>query len=116
MNGLNKRPGFQRSSHGLEWGLRQRLPAMLAWGTALPLLGAGLRWLMAPDQPGTNLDDASRGLLVGQSPDLVCWHGRLLLTPAIGCGIGMLIQGPADVADACPPPARHPRAIFGPEG
>jgi len=113
MSGLNKLPGFQRSRHGLEWALCKRLPAWLAWGTALPLLGAAVLWLMAPGQPdqtGAGAEDAGRMLLIYQLLGLVFLHWTLLLTLAIGCGIVMLMKGPAYVADAYPPPARDLRA------
>ena len=37
MNWLNRLAGFTRSAPGLEWWIWKRLPAVLMWGTALPL-------------------------------------------------------------------------------
>ncbi len=37
MNWLKKDPRSIRSASGLEWSLWRRLPAIFAWGTALPL-------------------------------------------------------------------------------
>jgi hypothetical protein len=39
MSPLNKVPGFQRSQPGAEWAVWKRLPAVLGWGTELPLKG-----------------------------------------------------------------------------
>lgn len=110
MSGLNKLPGFQRSPHGLEWAICKRLPAVLAWGTALPLLMAVVLWLMAPDQSAAGPEDAGRMLLIYQLLGLVFLHWTLLLTLAIGCAIVMLMKGPAYVADPYPPPGRDLRA------
>ena len=35
-------------------------------------------------------------------------HGTLVLTMAIGCVVVLVMKGPADVADADPPPGRTP--------
>lgn len=108
--GLNKLPGFQRSPHGLEWVICKRLPAVLGWGTALPLLVAGLLWLASPDQPNGSPEDAASLLLIYQLVGLVVLHWTLVLTVAIGCAIVMLMKGPAYVADPYPPPGREPQA------
>ncbi len=39
---FNKLPGFTRSAPGLEQSIWRRLPAILLWGTLLPLLLAGI--------------------------------------------------------------------------
>ncbi len=106
MSQLNKLPGFQRSRHGLEWAICRRLPAVWAWGTALPLAVAALLWLWAPSRGAAAPQDADSLLLIYQLVGLVVLHGALVLTVAIGCGIVMLMKGPAYVADAYPPPGR----------
>jgi hypothetical protein len=35
-------------------------------------------------------------------------HGTLVLAVAIGCVVVLVMKGPADVADADPPPGRTP--------
>ncbi|MBL8407378.1 MAG: hypothetical protein ABTS16_15615 [Candidatus Accumulibacter phosphatis] len=48
MNLFNKLPGFQRSAPGSEQRIWRRLPAILLWGTLLPLLSAGVNRALAP--------------------------------------------------------------------
>jgi hypothetical protein len=110
MSGLNRLPGFERSRHGLEWAIWKRLPAVLGWGTALPLAVAALLWLLSPGQPEGAPEDGVSLLLIYQLVGLVVLHGTLVLTVAIGCGIVMLMKGPAYVADPYPPPGRDPQA------
>src|SRR3989344_1513427 len=51
MNWLKKDPRSIRSASGLEWSLWRRLPAIFAWGTALPaLLLAWAWWSSGADQ------------------------------------------------------------------
>ncbi len=108
MSRLNRLPGFQRSPHGLEWVIWKRLPAVLGWGSALPLALAGLLWLLSPGQPAGAPQDGVSLLLIYQLVGLVVLHWTLVLTVAIGCGIVMLMKGPAYVADPYPPPGRAP--------
>jgi hypothetical protein len=110
MNWLGKRPGFQRSPHGLEWLLWKRLPAVLGWGTVLPLAVAALVWWLAPPQTALAAVDADRLPLIFQLAGLVVLHWTLVLTVAIGCCIVMLMKGPAYVADPYPPPGRDGQA------
>jgi hypothetical protein len=109
MSRLNKLPGFQRSRHGLEWAVWKRLPAVLGWGTALPLAVAALLWALAPSQPDGAPQDAGRLLFTFQLLGLVVLHWTLVLTVALACGIVMLMKGPAYVADPYPPPGREPQ-------
>lgn len=106
MTWLDKLPGFQRSPHGLEWAVWKRLPAVLGWGTAVPLAAAALLWWSAPRQPALAAADADRLLLTYQLAGLVLLHWTLVLTVAIGCIIVLLMKGPAYVADPYPPPGR----------
>lgn len=102
---LQKLPGFQRSAPGLEWVLWRRLPRILAWGTALPVVLAVGAHLSAPDDPPSQL---ARDLLLFDYviAGVVVLHWTLVLTLAIGCVIVMVMKGPAFVADAYPMPDR----------
>ncbi len=110
MTWLDKLPGFQRSPHGLEWALWKRLPAVLGWGTVLPLAAAALVWWWTPRQPALAGADADRLLLTYQLVGLMILHWTLVLTVAIGCCIVILMKGPAYVADPYPPPGRDGQA------
>lgn len=96
---LQQLPGFQRSASGLEWVLWRRLPRILGWGTALPVLLAVGAHLSAPSEPGGEL---ARELLLFDYviAGVVVLHWTLVLTLAIGCAIVMVMKGPAYVADA----------------
>jgi len=108
VRGLNRLPGFQRSGHGFEWAIWRRLPAILAWGTALPAAAVVLVWCSAPSQPALGLEDAGRLLLTYQMIGLVLLHWALVLTGAIACAIVMVMKGPAYVADPFPSSGRDP--------
>lgn len=110
INWLTKLPGFERSRHGLEWVIWKRLPAVLFWGSAIPLALAALLWVLAPSQPEGAPQDPGSLLLIYQLIGLVVLHVTLVLTVAIGCAIVMLMKGPAYVADAYPPPGRDAQA------
>lgn len=98
---LKKLPGFVRSPPGMEWTLWRRLPAILLWGTVLPLFFAWVRrwpaWMSA-------ISGDERALLIGDYMmiGIVLLHWTLVLTLALGCAIVMLMKGPAYVADAYP--------------
>lgn len=106
LSALNRLPGFQRSPSGREWVLFQRLPAVLALGTALPLGVALVLWWVAPATPSAA---AERDLLLHtyRLVGLVVVHWTLVMNVAIGCVIVMLMKGPAIVADPYPPPGRE---------
>jgi hypothetical protein len=106
MNWLNRLPGFERSLPGREWALWKRLPAILGWGTALPLAVAFCFWWLAPALP-TAGEDRALWLVIYGLFGLVILHWTLVLTVAIGCAIVMVMKGPAFVADAYPPPGRE---------
>lgn len=105
---LKRVPGFQRSPHGLEWAIWRRLPAVLAWGTVVPLAITVLLWIMAPTAPTVAAGDSGLWLVIYQLIGLVVLHWTLVLTVAIGCAIVMLMKGPDYVADAYPPAGRDP--------
>jgi hypothetical protein len=106
VNAFKRLPGYQRSAPGLEWVLWKRLPAILAWGTAVPLALALLVWLNAP-AAGADAGQPGPMLLIYQLLGLVVLNWTLVLTVAIGCLIVLVMKGPAYVADAYPPPGRE---------
>jgi hypothetical protein len=101
MAAMRKLPGFKRSPAGLEWRLWKRLPAILAWGTAAPLLVVVGLWWAAPAGPSAPVDPALM-LWIYQLLGLIVLHWTLVLTLAIGCGIVLLMKGPAYAADSYP--------------
>ena len=105
MGWLNRLPGFTQSAPGLEWTTWKRLPAILLWGTAVPLALATVLWLTSSDL-FNSAQDRERLLMVYQLIGLVLLHWTLVLTVAIGCVIVIVMKGPAFVADPYPPPGR----------
>jgi len=105
MNWLNRLPGFERAAPGLEWVLWRRLPAILAWGTALPLAVALALWLATPDQSSSG-EDRGQMIVIYELLGLVMVHWTLVLTLAIGCAIVIVMKGPAFVADGYSLPGR----------
>jgi hypothetical protein len=101
MSMLRKLPGFHRSPAGLEWQVWRRLPAILAWGTLLPLSGVLALWCASPAD-GNAAHDPALDLWIYQLLGLVVLHWTLVFTLAIGCGIVMLMKGPAYAADTYP--------------
>jgi hypothetical protein len=106
MNPFNKLPGFTRSAPGLEQRIWRRLPALLAWGTVLPLLMAGLNHLVSTASTQTESLDGKLLLWDYTMWGVVALHWTLMLTLALGCFIVRVMKGPAYVADAYPPPER----------
>jgi hypothetical protein len=106
MNLFNKLPGFSGSAPGLEQRLWRRLPAILLWGTLLPLLLAGANRALAPtpSRPGGN--DSALLLWDYTMVGVVVLHWSLVLTLALGCFIVRVMKGPAYVADAYELPRR----------
>lgn len=105
MRWLQRLPGTRREPAGREWWLWRRLPAVLAWGTALPLALGALLWATAAPLPG-NATDAGLWLWLYRLAGLVLLHWTLVGTLALGCVIVMVMKGPGYVADAYPPPGR----------
>ena len=79
---------------GLEWRLWQRLPAIFAWGTLLPVLGIAMAVWTAPLEP-TAAQEREHGLLLYRLAGVVALHWTLVLTVAIGCVVVMIMKGPA---------------------
>lgn len=107
---FNRLPGFQRSPAGLEWALWRRLPRILLWGSALPVVVAAAMHALAPDNPSP-AQERSLLLVDYVAAGAVVLHWTLVLTLAIGCVIVMVMKGPAYVADAYSlNDSDHPRA------
>ena len=100
-------PEQHRASAGLEWRLWRRLPAILAWGSALPGLLAAALWWTLPAVTATAADRSAQTLLCALLGVLLL-QWTLVLTLAIGCAVVMVMKGPAYVADPYPPPGRDP--------
>jgi hypothetical protein len=103
MDWLKKDPHSVRSAPGLEWVLWRRLPAIFAWGTALPaLVLAGFAWWSGPAEGQAHDPDALRVqfVLIG----VMVLHWSCVLTLAIGCAIVLLMKGPRYEADPYPLP------------
>ncbi len=105
MSWLNRLPNFTQSAPGLEWTIWKRLPAILLWGTVMPLALGAVAWFAAPGLSGS-FDGGDKLLMAYQIIGLVLLHWTLMLTLAIGCVIIMVMKGPAFVADPYPPPSR----------
>jgi hypothetical protein len=99
---FNKLPGFVRSAPGLEHLVWQRLPAILWWGTLLPLVLAGANHALAPTSFQSGGTDAAVLLWDYTMCGVVVLHWSLVLTVALGCFIVRVMKGPAYVADAYP--------------
>ena len=104
MNLFNKLPGFVRSAPGMEHLIGRRLPAILLWGTLLPLVLAGANRALAPTAAQSGHYDAALLLWDFKMFGVVVLHWTLVLTVALGCFIVRVMKGPAYVADAYPLP------------
>jgi hypothetical protein len=107
MNLFNKLPGFTRSPPGWEQRIWQRLPAILLWGTLLPLALAGLNRALAPATAESGADASALLLWDYTMFGVVVLHWTLVLTLALGCFIVRVMKGPAYVADAYPLPSER---------
>lgn len=99
---LNKLPGYQRTAPGLERRILRRLPLIWLAGTLLPLAASAVRYgmnLREPSAEGERAVEQFFYVMVG----LVGLHWTLVFALAVGCGIAMLMKGPAYVADAYHP-------------
>lgn len=106
MDPFHRLPGHTRTPPGLEHRLWRRLPAVLAWGTLLPVGVALLRRLAAAWSAHPPSDSAlalGEYALVG----VVVLHWTLVFTVAVGCWVVRIMKGPAFVADPYPPPGRN---------
>jgi len=104
MNLFNKLPGFVRSAPGLEQRIWRHLPAILLWGTLLPLLLAGVNHALALAASPPGIADGALLLWDYTMYGVVVLHWTLVLTLALGSFIVRVMKGPAYVADAYPLP------------
>jgi hypothetical protein len=104
MNVFTKLPGYVRSAPGLEQVIWRRLPAILLWGTLLPLVLAGLNRALAPAVSASGDDEGALLSWDYLMYGVVMLHWLLVLTVALACFIVKVMKGPAFVADACPLP------------
>lgn len=104
MNLFNKLPGFVRSAPELEQRIWRRLPAILLWGTLLPLMLAGVNHALVPAVSESGA--TARALLLWDFTmiGVVVLHWTLVLTVGLGCFIVRVMKGPGYVADAYPLP------------
>jgi hypothetical protein len=108
---FNKLPGFVQSAPGLEQLIWRRLPAILLWGTLLPLLLAGVNHALAPAVVESGASNGAVLLWDYTMVGVVVLHWTLVLTVALGCFIVRVMKGPAYVADAYPLPQRDDSAM-----
>ena len=104
MNLFNKLPGYVRSAPGLEQRIWRRLPAILLWGTLLPLVLAGANRALAPAVSAPGGSEGALLLWDYMMYGVVVLHWSLVLTVALVCFIVRVMKGPAYVADAYPLP------------
>ncbi len=99
-NRFNKRPGYVPSAPGLEQRIWRRLPAILLWGTLLPLVLAGVNRALAFAVTAPGGGEGAQLLWDYMMYGVVVLHCSLVLTVALGCFIVRVMKGPAYVADA----------------
>lgn len=105
MNLFNKLPGFTRSAPGWEQQTWRRLPAILLWGTLLPLGLAAVNRAVVP--PASESGISALLLWDYTMVGVVVLHWTLVLTLALACFIVRVMKGPAYVADAYPLPSEN---------
>jgi hypothetical protein len=104
LNLFNKLPGYARSAPGLEQRVWRRLPAILLWGTLLPLALAGVNRALAPPASAAGGGEGALLLWDFMMYGVVVLHWSLVLTVALACFIVRVMKGPAYVADPYPLP------------
>ena len=100
MTPFDKLPGFTRSAPGIEQSIWRRLPAVLLWGTLLPVLLAGANHALSADVAETGAGSGALLMWDYAMVGVVVLHWTLVLTVALGCFIVRVMKGPAYVADA----------------
>lgn len=103
-----------RAPPGLERVIWRRVPALLFYGTLVPVVVAlAWRW-SAPEPVDRELENALL-LMDFTMIGVVALHWTLVLTLALGCRIVMIMKGPVQWADPYPlhdrdtPGPAHPR-------
>lgn len=86
---------------GLERKLWRRLPAILFWGSALPMAGSAIARWTAP-VVRDHAHDKALLLLDYTMAGAVLLHWTLVATVAIACRIVMVMKGPVQLADPYP--------------
>ncbi len=104
MNLFKKLPGHTRTAPGLEHTIWRRLPAILLWGTLLPLAVSLVNHALAPAPAPGGASDGAQLLWDYTLIGVVMLHWSLVLTVALGCLIVRVMKGPAYVADGYPLP------------
>lgn len=98
---MDEQRGRPVSAPGLERNVWRRLPAVLFWGSALPVLAAAVAHRAAP----VPRDDAlEKALLLFDytMAGTVLLHWTLVAVVAIACRIVMVMKGPVRMADPLP--------------
>lgn len=114
MNLFNKLPGFVKTAPGLEHLIWRRLPAILLWGTLLPLALAGANRVLAPAVGELGASNGALLLWDYTMFGVVVLYWPLVFTVALGCFIVRMMKGPAYVADAYPFPDENGAPITRP--
>jgi hypothetical protein len=99
INWFGKLPHSVRAASGLEWTLWRKLPLIAGVGTVLPLLLLGLIHFFA-DPEGSAAQERNLMLANFIVIAIVIFHWSMVITVAIGCGIVMVMKGPAYHADS----------------
>lgn len=99
MTPFKRLPGFTPAPPGLEHRIWRRLPAVLLWGTLLPLLVAGALHGLAATAPASAAADRALRLWDYTMVGVITLHWSLVLTVGMGCVIVRVMKGPAYVAD-----------------
>jgi len=98
MNLLNKLPGFERSSPGLEWTVLRRLPMVAVAGTAGLIVAALVTALFFEGSDAAAAKFATTVHIVLASALVLHW--TVVFTVGLACVIVVIAKGPAYVADA----------------
>lgn len=98
MNWLQKLPESRRAEPGLEWMLWRKLPLITLAGTLLPMVIAGLIWLLHGIEAGA-AQERWEQMLAYMTLGAILFHWSMVATVALGCIIVMIMKGPAYVAD-----------------
>ena len=114
MNLFNKLPGFVKTAPGLEHLIWRRLPAILLWGTLLPLALAGANRVLAPAVGELSASNGALLLWDYTMFGVVVLYWTLVFTVALGCFIVRVMKGSAYVADAYPFPDENGAPITRP--
>jgi hypothetical protein len=101
MSAMRRLPGSQKSPPGLEWTILKRLPAVALGTLAVPALWYALAYWFPAPADGESLEKYLTGVgIAAIATAATAWTA--VFTLAIGCGIVVLMKGPAYVADHYP--------------